>query len=261
MTHMRSRRTVLLAAAAAALTGFGFQQAAQKSAPAPATAKVINPVIEGFKKTTVASVADAVDQVIGRRGFLSHDMRPRTLQGDAAKFVGPATTALMRQATPDKAIPALSAKHSVAMIDAAQPGAVGVIVIENGLDVAGLGGLMGTAAKARGVAGIIIDGGARDLSEVRALGLPVYSRSVVPSSSVGRYATVAQDVPVNCAGVEIKPGDIIVAGEDGVVAVPKDRAMEVLKRAQEIDERESKMVPLIKQYKALTKAIEKFNRI
>jgi regulator of RNase E activity RraA len=78
---------------------------------------------------------------------------------------------------------------------------------------------------------------------------------------VGRYATVANGIPVTCAGVEVKPGDIIVAGEDGVVVVPQERASEVLKRAQEIDERETKMVPLIKQYKALTKAIEIFNRI
>jgi regulator of RNase E activity RraA len=111
------------------------------------------------------------------------------------------------------------------------------------------------------MAGIIIDGGARDLAEVRGLGLPVYSMSVVPSSSVGRYATVAMNQPVKCAGIDVKPGDIIVAGEDGVVAVPLERAQEVLKRAQEIDEREGKMVPLIKQYKALSKAVEIFNRI
>jgi regulator of RNase E activity RraA len=175
--------------------------------------------------------------------------------------VGRAVTALMREAAPEQATAQLSARHSVGMIDNAKPGEVGVIVIENGLDVAGLGGLMGTAAKARGMAGIIIDGGLRDVPEVRALGLTVYSRSVVPSSSVGRYATVANGIPVTCAGVEVKPGDIIVAGEDGVVVVPQERASEVLKRAQEIDERETKMVPLIKQYKALTKAIEIFNRI
>jgi regulator of RNase E activity RraA len=66
---------------------------------------------------------------------------------------------------------------------------------------------------------------------------------------------------VECGGVTIAPGDIIVAGEDGVVVVPKDRAAEVLKRAQEIDERETKMLPYIKQYKSLAKAIAAFNRI
>jgi len=93
------------------------------------------------------------------------------------------------------------------------------------------------------------------------LGLPIYARSVVPSSTVSRFAGVAKDVPVRCAGVEIQPGDIIVADEDGVVRVPKDRADEVLRRAQEIDERETKMVPYIQKFRTLTKAVEVFNRI
>jgi regulator of RNase E activity RraA len=61
--------------------------------------------------------------------------------------------------------------------------------------------------------------------------------------------------------VTVRPGDIIVADEDGVVCVPQEKAAEVLKRAQEIDERETKMVPLIKQHKSLQKVIEIFNRI
>ena len=247
---MNKTRVLVFVIPAAALL-LGFQAARKQGAAAP------DPLIAGFQKSTVASVADAMDQVTGRRGFMSHDMRPR-IEG---KFVGRAVTALMRETTPDKATAQLSARHSVGMIDAARPGEVGVIVIENGLDVAGLGGLMGTAAKSRSMAGIVIDGGVRDLAEVRALGLPVYARSVVPSSSVGRYATVANNIPVKCGGVDVKPGDIIVAGEDGVVAVPAERAADVLKRSQEIDERETKMVPFIKQYRSLTKAIETFNRI
>jgi len=246
---MKQHRLRYLTVAAAVALGLGFQ-AAKQSTPQ-------DPLIAGFRKSTVASVADAVDQVVGRRGFLSHDMRPRV----PGQIVGRAVTALMKVATPEQATPQLSAQHSVGMIDNAKPGEVGVIVIENGLDVAGLGGLMGTAAKARDMAGIVIDGGVRDLAEVRALGLPVYARSVVPSSSVGRYATVSNQVPVQCAGVTIHPGDIIVAGEDGVVVVPQDKAQEVLRRSQEIDERETKMVPLIKQYKTLGKAIAMFNRI
>lgn len=216
-----------------------------------------DPLIAGFEKTTVASVADAVDQVVGRRGFLSHDMRPRV----EGKIVGRAVTALVRPAPPDKATPALAVKHSVEMIDNAKPGEVGVIVMEDGLDVAAIGGLMGTAAKARGMAGLILDGGVRDLAELRELKLPVYSRSVSPATAVGRFATVSKNEPVKCAGVVIHPGDIIVAGDDGVVAVPKDKAEAVLKRAQEIDARETKMVPLIKQYKSLQKVVEMFNRI
>lgn len=227
-------------------------------APAPPT----DILVAGFQKATVASVADAMDQVAGRRGFMSHDMRPRTAgPGVPVKFAGRAVTTLIRQATPEQASPTLSAKHSIEMIDNAKPGEVGVLAIENGLDVAGLGGLMGTAAKARGMAGVIIDGGVRDVAEVRALGLSVFSRSVVPSSSVGRYATVDRNMAVQCGGVEVRPGDIVVAGEDGVVVVPNEHARAVLNRANEIDQRETKMVPLIQQLKALGKAVQQFNRI
>jgi regulator of RNase E activity RraA len=232
--------------------------AAYQTAAAPA--KATDPeqaLLAGFRKSTVASVADAVDQIVKERGFMSHDMRPRI----PGQIVGRAVTTLLRAAPPEQATAALSAKHSVAMIDNSKPGEVGIIVVENGLDVAGLGGLMGTTAKVRGMAGIIIDGGVRDLAELRSLGLATYSRSVVPSSSVGRWASVANNVPVQCAGVRVSPGDIIVAGEDGVVRVPKDRAAEVLKRSQEIDERETKMVPMIRQHKTLTKVVEIFNRI
>jgi regulator of RNase E activity RraA len=232
--------------------------AAWQGAPAKSgAASSEQQLLDGFRKSTVASVADAVDQIVGERGFMSHDMRPRI----AGQVVGRAITAVLRQTTPDKATAALSAKHSVEMIDNSKPGEVGIIVVENGLDVAGLGGLMGTTAKVRGMAGVVIDGGARDLAELRALNLPTYSRSVVPSSSVGRWASVGNNVPVVCAGVRVKPGDIIVAGEDGVVRVPAERAAEVLKRSQEIDERETKMVPMIKQHKALSKVVQIFNRI
>jgi regulator of RNase E activity RraA len=249
-------RTVLAAITAILLCIAALAAYQTGAAPAkPADSE--QALLAGFRKSTVASVADAVDQIVKERGFMSHDMRPRI----PGQIVGRAVTAILRAAKPELATPALSAKHSVAMIDSAKPGEVGIIVVENGLDVAGLGGLMGTTAKVRGMAGVLIDGGVRDLAELRAIGLPTYSRSVVPSSSVGRWASVANNVPVQCAGVTVKPGDIIVAGEDGVVRVPGERAAEVLKRSQEIDDRETRMVPLIKEHKTLSKVVEIFNRI
>jgi regulator of RNase E activity RraA len=234
--------------------------AATTTAPPPAAAVVTSgadPIIEGFKQSTVASVADAVDQVIGRRGYMTHQMRPVI----GGQIVGRAATALVRPAAPEQATPALAVKHSVEMIEAAGPGDVGVIVMADGLDVAAVGGLMVTTAKVRGMAGMVLDGGVRDLAEIRALSFPVYARSVSPGTAVGRYASVARDIPVTCGGILVHPGDIIVAGEDGVVCVPKERAAEVLAKAREIDARESKMVPFIREHKSLTKAIEVFNRI
>ena len=255
-------RKSLIAAPALAVvlvTGVAaWQSAGTSTAAVPASGPLTDAqLLEGFRKSTVASVADAVDQIVGQRGFMSHDMRPRI----PGQIVGRAVTALLRQAPAEKATPALSARHSTMMIDNSKPGEVGVIVVENGLDVAGLGGLMATTASVRGMAGVVIDGGVRDLPELRALKFPTYSRSVVPSSSVGRWASVDNNVPVMCAGIQVKPGDIIVAGEDGVVRVPSERALEVLRRSQEIDDRETRMVPMIREHKALSKVVQIFNRI
>jgi len=239
----------LLLIPVAAILLVGFQQATRPT--------YADPLLNGFAKSTVASVADAVDQITGQRGYMSHDMRPRV----GMAFVGRATTANLKPAPPEQATAALSAKDSVAMIDAAKPGEVGIIVVEGSLDLAGMGGLMATAAKSRNMAGIVLDGGVRDIAEIRSLGLPVFARSVSPGSSVGRWASVGKDIPVTCGGIKVTPGDIIVAGEDGVVVVPKAQEQAILKRSQEIDDRETKMVPFIKQFKSLTQTVQKFNRI
>ena len=160
-----------------------------------------DPLIAGFKKVSVASVSDAMDQVVGQRGFLSHKIRPVV----AGPVVGRAITAISKPAKPEEATPTLAVRHAIAMIDESKPGEVGVIVMEDGADVAGIGGLMSTAAKSRGMAGFVIDGGARDIEEIRELGLPVYASSVSPANAVGRWASVAYNVPVKCGDVTISP--------------------------------------------------------
>jgi regulator of RNase E activity RraA len=212
-------------------------------------------LIEGFRKATVASVSDAVDQVTGQRGFMYHDMRPVF----KVKIVGPAVTAQIRPSiqASGSSIP----NHSLMAIDEAEPGSVLVIVVEESLDISGIGGLMSTACMARGLAGAVIDGAARDVDEIEEMKFPVFSRSITPSTSVGRYVSVGKNIPVQCAGVMVNPGDIIVGGSDGVVVVPREKAAQVLEIAQKIDEKESKMVPMIKEYKSILKAVEKFKRL
>ena len=196
-----------------------------------------DPLVAGFKSTYAASVSDAVEIVTGKNGTMRHDMKLMT----GTNLVGRAVTSLARPAPADQATPALAVKHSVEIIDEAKPGEVGVVVMEGTLDIAAMGNLMATAAVERGMAGMVLDGAIRDMWDVRRMGLTVYARSKSPRTAVGHYATVAKNVPVECAGVTVRPGDIIVADEDGVVVVPQERAAEVLKQAQSIDERESGM--------------------
>jgi regulator of RNase E activity RraA len=112
----------------------------------------------------------------------------------------------------------------------------------------------------RGLAGMVIDGGARDIEELEEIGFPVWSRSQTPATSVGRYVPVARNVPVMCGGVLVRPGDWIVADKTGVVVVPRDALPPVLKLLRQYDEKETKMVPLIKETKSMGEALRRFNR-
>jgi regulator of RNase E activity RraA len=243
---------MLLAAAAIASAAI-VAGALEEKAPAATD----DPLVSGFKETYPASVSDAVELVTGKSGTMRNDMKLVT----GKPMVGRAVTSLSRPAPPEAATPALATRHSVEMIDAAKPGEVGVIVMEGTLDIAAMGNLMGTAATVRGMAGMVLDGAIRDLWDIRRMGLTVYARSATPATAVGHHATVARNVPVECAGVTVRPGDIVVADEDGVVVVPHERAEEVLKKAREIDDRERGMFPFIREHKSLQKAIELFGRI
>jgi regulator of RNase E activity RraA len=159
-----------------------------------------DPLVAGFKSTYPASVSDAVELVTGKNGTMRYDMKLMT----GANLVGRAVTALARPAAAAEATPALSTRHSVEMIDEAKPGEVGVIVMEGTLDIAAMGNLMATAAVERGMAGMVLDGAIRDLWDVRRMGLTVFARSKSPRTAVGHYATVAKNVPVECAGVTVR---------------------------------------------------------
>jgi len=93
---------------------------------------------------------------------------------------------------------------------------------------------MATAMKVRGFTGAIVDGGVRDLPQIKRIQFPVFGRGVSPGTSINHYRFAGVNVPVTCAGVKVNPNDIIVADEDGVAVVPRAKAAEVLKRAQEL---------------------------
>jgi regulator of RNase E activity RraA len=124
-----------------------------------------------------------------------------------------------------------------------------------------MGGLMGTAMFARGFAGAIIDGGVRDLPQLKKIGFPVYSTGSVPSTSVSHYKFGGMNIAVDCDGVRVNPNDIIVADQDGVVVVPRDRAAEILVAAQKLDNSEHSMYPFIEKFHSIEEAVKQFGRI
>ena len=210
---------------------------------------------DGYRSVEVASVADAMEQLYGLRNYMSHEMRPLS----KTKFAGPAVTVLMKKEEHKDGAPA--SQGMLDAIDSAPAGSVYVMVLEDGSDIAGIGGLMATAMKYRGFAGAVIDGGVRDLPQISKLQFPVFSRGVVPSTSINHYRFVGVNVPVTCAGARVNAGDMITADEDGVAVVPKARIAEVLKKAQELDNTEHTMIPYIEKLRSIKEAVAKFGRI
>jgi 4-hydroxy-4-methyl-2-oxoglutarate aldolase len=244
---MKLRITTALLAMVMLLTIASFEQARARGGQAS--------LIEGFRLVEAASVADAMEQLYGKPAYMSHDMRPLM----ETKFAGPAVTVLLRKEEHKE-----GAKAQQGMLDAideAPPGSVYVMVLEDGLDYAGIGGLMSTAMKFRGLAGAVVDASVRDTPQIARLQFPVFSRGIVPSTTVNHYRFSGQNVPVKCAGVEVRPNDIIVADMDGVVVVPHEHAGDVLRKAQQLDESEHSMYPFIERYKSIREAVAKFGRL
>lgn len=214
----------------------------------------ISELVAAFSRVATASVADSVDKVCGKRGFMDHELRPRI---NEKRIVGPAVTVL--EGPTSEFVPPT---HALDLIDSAAPGSVMVIAIDGDPNVAIWGGLMTAGSYARGLAGAVLDAGVRDIYEIRRdYDFPVIARSVSPGTTLGRYKTLSSNTKVFCGGVEVSPGDIIVGDLDGVVVVPAARAEEVLKMAQDIDKRELEQARLIVGAKSLKEGLAKYGRI
>ncbi|HJO38558.1 MAG: hypothetical protein QGG24_06935 [Vicinamibacterales bacterium] len=126
--------------------------------------------------------------------------------------------------------------------------AANVIVVEHRSrdDAAGWGGLLSTAACVRGVAGTIVDGSVRDVDDSRALGYPVFARDVVPVTARGRVAEHAWNEPIVVGGVDVKPGDLVIADGSGVVFIDAARSDEVLDLAESIAALEAMMTTAVR---------------
>jgi regulator of RNase E activity RraA len=222
-------------------------------------------IVDGFRTVEVASVSDAMEQLYGQRGYMSHDMRPLS----PTKFAGPAVTVQLKREEHKEG--SAASQGMLDAIDAAPAGSVYVMVLERGsgaagwsddtTDYAGIGGLMATAMKYRGFAGAVIDASVRDTPQIRKLQFPVFSRGVVPSTTINHFRVTGVNVPVTCGGVRVGPGDIITADEDGVAVVPQAKAAEVLKKSQELDDTEHRMIPFIEKFKSIKEAVKQFGRI
>jgi regulator of RNase E activity RraA len=233
------------------------QSSAQANSSQPATAAATTPeeLLAGFRHVEVASVSDAEEQILGKKMYMSHRMRPLY----PTKFAGFALTVELKHQENSQGGQALAGM--LAAIDNGKPDSVYVMVVQDGSDIAGMGGEMGTAMAARGFVGAVVDGGVRDTAYLTQIRFPVYGIGIVPSTSVNHYTFAGSNIPVTCDGVPVSPNDVIVADNDGVVVVPRARAAQVLAMAQNMDFAEHSIDAYIMKYKSIEEAVKKFGRI
>jgi regulator of RNase E activity RraA len=170
---------------------------------------------------------------MGRFNAMTSDMRPLF---EGIRLVGTAVT-----------VKTLASDLAAAFkaIDVCQPGDVVVIDSHGSINTAFWGENMTMSALNRGVIGAVIDGACRDVEEIRRIGFPVICKGVVPNvGAIAGYGDV--NVPIQCAGVAVSPGDVVVVDGNGVVVVPIAEAAAILEKARRLLETEHLLQEKIK---------------
>ena len=180
-SRLRRRALLVIPAALLVFGLFGYSLLRASARPQEPAAKLSDAqILEGFRHVEVASVSDALEQVIGKKMYMSHQMRPIF----PSKFAGFAVTVKLKK---EENTDPNALQGMLAAIDQGGADSVYVMVVEEGVNIAGMGGLMGTAMHARSYAGAVIDGGVRDVAHLQKIGFPVFALGIVPSTSVHHY--------------------------------------------------------------------------
>src|ERR1700733_709872 len=189
-------------------------------------------ILDGFRAlpdlTGIAS--DAMDEVGIVGAIPAAVLRPTDPK---ARIVGRALT--VHNVAPTVSVPeavkkGVSGLGEIEAHNLAEPG--DVLVVQGVDQVSNLGGMSATIGHRQGEIGAIVDGGARDVDHSRGIGYPIWSRSVSAITGKWRVRTIAVNKPVSICGITVNPGDLVLADETGVCFIPRQRAGEVLNRAQ-----------------------------
>lgn len=146
----------------------------------------------------------------------------------------------------------------IKLVDSLQQGDVAVAACGSSNRIAPWGGLLSTAARVNEANGAIMDGFVRDVQQIKKIGFPVYAAGIAPLDSKGRGKVIEIDVPVECAGVRVCPGDIIFGDADGCVAIPEKIFSKVLFHSAEKIQSEKGTLKALESGRSLGDVFQEF---
>lgn len=199
-----------------------------------------------------AVVSDSLDELGYRDQAMRERLRPLF---PACCFAGWARTILCSDL---HYIPPDPYDMEIEAVDSILPGEVVVVSTNNSVRNAPWGELLSTAARARGARGAVIDGLVRDVTTIGKLGFPVFAAGIKPVDSRGRGIVSDYNVPVECGGVLVRPGDLVFADYDGVVVIPAEAIPETVQMATDKATRENHSRSELLQGAFLRDVYEKF---
>jgi 4-hydroxy-4-methyl-2-oxoglutarate aldolase len=214
-------------------------------------ATVDSKLVSQFLNVSTPNVSDALDR-LGIEGA------PQGILPiyPCAKICGPAATL--------KLVPAGQAEESTVLgtLRAIVKGGAGSILVIDASEnprVNAYGGVAGATSKHNGLVGCVTDGPVRDVDEYKGYGMPVYGRGIVQQSVRGRSSCAGYGIPVKLGGVTVRPGDFILADDNGTVVIPMERVAEVLAFAQKVKATEDGVIAAIRAGADPMEAHEKVN--
>lgn len=191
-----------------------------------------------LQKLDSCAVSDALDK-LGLKGEVTGIHRYTTEQRIAGRVL---TVKL------DRTEGRTNTRHlCTAAIEAANPGDIIVVEQSTGLDAASWGGNLAIGAKMRGVAGVIVEGPARDIDDCRKLEFPVFARTHTARTARGRIVEVATGEPITVGDVTVSPGDYAIADGSAVVFITQNEIARVLETAEAITMREEAMAQALRE--------------
>ena len=199
----------------------------------------MNDLIARLARVDACAVSDALDK-LGLTGAVTGLQRYSTDR----RISGPVITVKLER---DDGRPAASRHLGTAAVDRAESGEIIVVEQRSGIDAAGWGGNLSLGAKLRGVAGVIVEGPARDVDEARGYDFTVFARSHTTRTARGRIVEAGTNVSIVVGDVTVNPGDYVVADGSGVVFVVRSDIARVLDAAETIAERERQMVASLRE--------------